>query len=206
LVLISNLWCVCEYVYMLHGNIFHWWTKNIQSYEKFSPSLPREWQCVYCQYRCCFSKLYLFLYSMSYVAMVKNKTTFYFLTFNNNNKAAASGTCEMKRTLAMFSVGSWNLVRWYIIIIIIIIIKVDGMRLRLWTAATNGPIINSPGDTWAWSTMVEWHRQGRTLDSSTRAVCQSYQENHLVTKNEKLAKKIMNFAFRGISFILQTVL
>jgi hypothetical protein len=27
---------------------------------------------------------------------------------------------------------------------------VDGVRLRLWTAATNGPIVHPPGDIWAW--------------------------------------------------------
>jgi hypothetical protein len=33
---------------------------------------------------------------------------------------------------------------------------VDGVRLRLWTAATNGPDAHPPGDIWARRTMVEW--------------------------------------------------
>jgi hypothetical protein len=40
---------------------------------------------------------------------------------------------------------------------------VDGVRLRLWIAATNRPIVHPLGDIWAWRTMVEWHRQGKTF-------------------------------------------
>jgi hypothetical protein len=47
---------------------------------------------------------------------------------------------------------------------------VNWVRLRLWTAATNCPIVHPPGDKWAWRTMVEWCRQGKTPDSSTRAL------------------------------------
>jgi len=58
---------------------------------------------------------------------------------------------------------------------------VDGVRLCLWTAATNGPTVHYPGDIWAWRTMVEWWcRQRKTPDSSTRALWQSYQQRHLV--------------------------
>jgi hypothetical protein len=32
---------------------------------------------------------------------------------------------------------------------------VDGTRLRLWTAATNGPIVHPPGDIWAWRKTVD---------------------------------------------------
>jgi hypothetical protein len=46
----------------------------------------------------------------------------------------------------------------------------DGMRLRLWTAATNRPIVNLAGDIWAWRNMVEWYRQEKTPDSLTRAL------------------------------------
>jgi hypothetical protein len=57
---------------------------------------------------------------------------------------------------------------------------VDGVRLRLWTAATNGLILYPPDDVRAWITMVKWYQQGKTRDSSTRALLQSYQQRHLV--------------------------
>jgi hypothetical protein len=37
---------------------------------------------------------------------------------------------------------------------------VDGVRLRLWTAATNGPFAYPPGDVRSWSTMAEGCRHG----------------------------------------------
>jgi hypothetical protein len=83
---------------------------------------------------------------------------------------------------------------------------VDGMRLRLWPAATNGPIVLLlEGIIWAWRTMVEWYRQRKTPDSSTRALWQSYHQRKRVTQ-EGLAKKIINFALRRISFILRRLL
>jgi hypothetical protein len=57
---------------------------------------------------------------------------------------------------------------------------VDKVRLRLWTAATNGPIVYPPGDMWEWKTMVEWCRQRKTPDSSTRALWQAFQQSYLV--------------------------
>jgi hypothetical protein len=33
---------------------------------------------------------------------------------------------------------------------LIMIDHVDGVRLYLWTAATNGPTVHPPGDIWAW--------------------------------------------------------
>jgi hypothetical protein len=77
---------------------------------------------------------------------------------------------------------------------------VDGGRLYLWAAATNGPIVQIPGDVWAWGTMVEWYRQGKIPDSSTRALWQFYQQNYLVVKQE--VWEIMKFALRNISFLL----
>jgi hypothetical protein len=65
---------------------------------------------------------------------------------------------------------------------------VDGVRLCLWTVATNGPVVHPPHDirVRARRTMVEWSRQRKT-DSSTRAVWQSYQWSHLVAgrRNEQ---------------------
>jgi hypothetical protein len=39
---------------------------------------------------------------------------------------------------------------------------------------------------------------GKTSESSTRALWQSYQQNNLVVKQEKLEKEMMNFAVRSI--------
>jgi hypothetical protein len=83
---------------------------------------------------------------------------------------------------------------------------VDEVRLRLWTAATSGPIIPPPGDIWVWRTVVKWYRQGKTPDSSTRALWKSCQHSHLVEKQEELANEIMNLALRSVFFILRRVL
>jgi hypothetical protein len=36
-----------------------------------------------------------------------------------------------------------------------LLVHVYGVRLCLWTVATNGPIVHPPGDTWVWRVMVE---------------------------------------------------
>jgi hypothetical protein len=79
---------------------------------------------------------------------------------------------------------------------------VDGVRLLLWTAATNRLTDHLPGDIWVQRAMVEWYRQMKTPDSSTRSLWQSYLQIHLVSKQEDLAKE-MNFVVRIISFILR---
>jgi hypothetical protein len=63
-----------------------------------------------------------------------------------------------------------------------------GVRLLLWTANTNGPIIHIHGDIWVWITMVKWYRQ-RNNNSSTRALWQSYQQSHLVESGRNGRRK-----------------
>jgi hypothetical protein len=41
---------------------------------------------------------------------------------------------------------------------------IQAVRLRLWTAVTNGHTVHPPGDIRAWRTMVELYRQGKTHD------------------------------------------
>jgi hypothetical protein len=39
---------------------------------------------------------------------------------------------------------------------------IDGVRLRFWTAATNGHIVHPTDDVCVWRTTVEWYWQGKT--------------------------------------------
>jgi hypothetical protein len=64
--------------------------------------------------------------------------------------------------------------------IIMIMITLMGVRLRLWTAATNWPTVHPPGDTWTQRNMVEWCRQRKTPFPSPTALWQSYQQSYLV--------------------------
>jgi hypothetical protein len=80
----------------------------------------------------------------------------------------------------------------------------DGVRLSLWTAATNEPIVQLTGDIWAWRMKVEGYRQGKLIrqpQSSGNPI-----SSHLVEKQKELEKKIMDFVLRSISFILRRVL
>jgi hypothetical protein len=52
-----------------------------------------------------------------------------------------------------------------------------GVRPRLWTAATNGPIVHLTRDICVWRATVEWCRQGKHPDSSIGALWQSYQQS-----------------------------
>jgi hypothetical protein len=68
------------------------------------------------------------------------------------------------------------------------------------SAATNKHIVHPPDETWAWRSLVEWYLQGKTPDSSTRALWQSYQQNHLVARQEILDERNAEFS-RQIIFV-----
>jgi hypothetical protein len=40
---------------------------------------------------------------------------------------------------------------------LLVVVHVDGVRLCLWTAATNRPVVHSRDDIWVWTAMVEWY-------------------------------------------------
>jgi hypothetical protein len=63
------------------------------------------------------------------------------------------------------------------------------VRRLLSIAATNGPIVHSLSDIWAWITMVEWCCQRKTAESSTRASLQSYYRSHLMGSRRNVRKK-----------------
>jgi hypothetical protein len=80
------------------------------------------------------------------------------------------------------------------------LIMSTGVILRPWTAATNGPIVHPPRNTWAWSTTVTWCRLGKTPDLPTRALWQSYQLSHLGETRRNRRK--WEFYLVSISFTL----
>jgi hypothetical protein len=47
------------------------------------------------------------------------------------------------------------------------------------TTSNNRPVAYPPRDIWAWRNTEQGYRQGKTPDSSTRALWQSYQQDHL---------------------------
>jgi hypothetical protein len=51
-------------------------------------------------------------------------------------------------------------------------------------------------------TMLEWYRQWETPDSSTRAVWKSYQQSHLVAKQEELLNEMMNLTLQSAVFFV----
>jgi hypothetical protein len=82
---------------------------------------------------------------------------------------------------------------------------VDVLRIRLWTAATNGPMVHPTDNIWAWTIMEKWYRQEKTHDSFTRAPWESYKQIDPVAKQNELAKEI-NFASRVSLSILKMFL
>jgi hypothetical protein len=45
---------------------------------------------------------------------------------------------------------------------LVVHVHVYGVRLCLWTAATNGPIVHPSGDIYEYGAIVEWCRQRKT--------------------------------------------
>jgi hypothetical protein len=71
------------------------------------------------------------------------------------------------------------------------------VRLRLWTAATNGLIVHPEWHV-SMGTMVEWCLHRKIPDSSTRAPWQNLPAKSTDSKQEERAKGMMNLALRSI--------
>jgi hypothetical protein len=54
----------------------------------------------------------------------------------------------------------------------LLMFKSMGVRLHLWTAATNRPIVHITGDTWVRRATVEWYGQGK-IEELGRKTCPS---------------------------------
>jgi hypothetical protein len=61
---------------------------------------------------------------------------------------------------------------WYILTDVSeeFVVHVDGVWLRLSTAATNEPIIHPPGDTRVWTATEEWYWQRKTEELGEKPV------------------------------------
>jgi hypothetical protein len=55
-------------------------------------------------------------------------------------------------------------------IYMLVVVHVDGARLCLWTAVSNGPISYPPVDIWEWRATVKWHWQEKTEELGEESV------------------------------------
>jgi hypothetical protein len=92
-------------------------------------------------------------------------------------------------------VNDWQVAQWYSLLIDWLIDHDDGVRTRLWTAATSGPTVHPAGDTRAWGTMVEWYRQIKLL-IRPRQISGDHESSS--SKEEKRAKEMTNLALQNI--------
>jgi hypothetical protein len=54
--------------------------------------------------------------------------------------------------------------------IFIVVVNVDGMRLQLWTVATNWRVVHPPDNIWSWRATAKWHWQGKTKELGNKTV------------------------------------
>jgi hypothetical protein len=76
---------------------------------------------------------------------------------------------------------------------------VDRLRIRLWTADTNGPIIHLPGNIWAWKLWWNNTDRGKILIGPSD-FSGNHISSHPVAKRERLAKEMTNLALWNIFF------
>jgi hypothetical protein len=111
--------------------------------------------------------------------------TLYFLSYNKCVHLHDSFHNSFLRQFYVLDIIFWTVYMWelyslpWLVVLVLnlytvrYVYNVDGVRLCLWTAPTNVPIVHSPTDIWTWIATVEWSRQRKPPDSSTRALWQS---------------------------------
>jgi hypothetical protein len=99
---------------------------------------------------------------------------------------------DSDRTVALNIIG-WNGLRDLTANRTILIDHVHEVRLHLWTPATNEPVVHSPGDVWAWRTMMEWYRQGK-LQIRPPQLSGNPNSSHLAANQRELGEGNYEFS------------
>jgi hypothetical protein len=60
----------------------------------------------------------------------------------------------------------------------VVVDHVDGVRQRLWTAATTMPVVHPPGDVWVRRATVDLYRQGKTEELRAKPAPMSLCPTH----------------------------
>jgi hypothetical protein len=69
---------------------------------------------------------------------------------------------DVRPRVSMDTHFSLRMVKWYYFFILHLVDHVNGVRLCLWTAATNRPTVHPLDHTRVWTATVEWCWQGKT--------------------------------------------
>jgi hypothetical protein len=81
---------------------------------------------------------------------------------------------------------------------------VDVLRIRLWTAATNGHIVHPRGDILAWRSVAQWYRQRKLIRPPE--LSGKPTSSHLVGTYVELPKEMTNLALRSTCLYFEVFL